>query len=357
MHASPRTFARAVESWFSQNRRGFPWRTPTRDPYHALVAETMLQQTQASRVAERFPEFVRRFPTVRDLADAPERDVLALWSGLGYYRRARNLHAAARHVRDQHNSEFPTRYDDILALPGVGRYTAGAIRSIALDQPAPIVDANVARVLLRVTANTNPPDDTKTRRQLWDHADILVKAADSPAALNEGLMELGALVCTPRNPRCDDCPLSTRCLAQKEGLQQEIPSQRPKPARKPITLMTLVVRDNNSLLVHPRPSTGLWGSMYQPPTAQIDGARPNASRLRTSFNLERGPERVTAFEHKTTHRDVRFVVYRPDRRERLDRIVEMLDEHRWISHESLDQIPLSSPHRRIITGAFADDLS
>jgi len=190
---------RALERWFARHARDLPWRR-RRTGYRALVAEVMLQQTQVSRVAERYVEFLRRFPTVRGLAEADEQEVLAAWQGLGYYRRARNLHAAARLIVAERGGRIPRTVDGLRQLPGVGRYTAGAIASIVYGAPAPIVDGNVQRVIARWDANDAPPADASTVAETWRRAEDLVGATARPGVLNEALMELGATVCTPVNP-------------------------------------------------------------------------------------------------------------------------------------------------------------
>ncbi|MFG0315432.1 MAG: A/G-specific adenine glycosylase, partial [Phycisphaerales bacterium] len=193
---------RALEAWFRASARELPWRTDTRDPYRSLVSELMLQQTQVSRVIEKFGPFLERFPTVEALAAAPEDDVLAAWSGLGYYRRARLLHACAKAIVEHHDGVVPDSLDDLLELPGIGRYTAGAIASMVFGQRAPIVDGNVARVLLRVHNKPVPQTEKTTIDWAWQRAEELVGACDDPAVFNEAMMELGATVCVPKGPRC-----------------------------------------------------------------------------------------------------------------------------------------------------------
>ncbi|MEM9374068.1 MAG: A/G-specific adenine glycosylase, partial [Planctomycetota bacterium] len=225
-----------VERWFRANARDLPWRPDPidgpRDPYRALVSELMLQQTQVSRVLEKYTPFLERFPTAEALAAAAEADVLAEWSGLGYYRRARLLHAAAKAVVHDHAGSFPTDPARIRSLPGVGRYTAGAVASIVFGQREPILDGNVERVLLRLHAKPDPPKDKATQAWAWDRAQQLVDASDSPGVLNEGLMELGAIVCTPGAPKCRACPLRRACEAHRRGTAEEIPEPKPRARQK-----------------------------------------------------------------------------------------------------------------------------
>src|SRR5688572_3923564 len=204
------SFARRLLAWYDRHRRDLPWRPdpktgrPAPEPYHVLVSEAMLQQTQVATVIPYYHRFLARFPTVSDLANAPEQDVLRGWQGLGYYSRARNLQAAARAIVNEHGGELPRTIEDLLALPGVGRYTAGAVASIAFDVKAPIVDGNVARVLCRVDRIETDPRDRTTQQLLWRRAEeVLPKKRVGD--FNSALMELGATVCTPKSPQCLIC--------------------------------------------------------------------------------------------------------------------------------------------------------
>lgn len=265
----------AIARWFRRCARDLPWRTPLpgggRDPWASLVSEFMLQQTQVARVAERFGPMLARFPTPASMAAAPVEDVLSLWAGLGYYRRARMLHAAATEIVARFDGRVPSDTFDLLSLPGVGRYTAGAIASIAFGLPRPLVDGNVARVLQRVHARTGSASDPGVMRWAWREAELLVSAAYArrvpPAQVNEGLMELGATVCTPASPRCGECPLSRTCLARARGAQAHIPRPKARPARAGVRLCCAVLVDaRGRVLMHRRPPGGLWSGLWQPPT-------------------------------------------------------------------------------------------
>jgi len=234
-----RALAGALVRWFRASNRDLPWRR-TRDPYAIWISEIMLQQTRVEAVVPYYDRFVARFPTVHALADAPLDDVLHAWSGLGYYRRARQLHAAAALVVHEHAGTLPSEEDALRALPGIGRYTAGAIRSIAFGHAAPIVDGNVARVLSRLFALKGGPGQASWEKRLWALAAQLVPAAD-PSAFNQGLMELGATVCLPRAPRCDVCPLAKFCKAHALGRQEAFPPPKPR-AKVERVEQTAVVR-------------------------------------------------------------------------------------------------------------------
>ncbi|MBI4572907.1 MAG: A/G-specific adenine glycosylase [candidate division NC10 bacterium] len=195
--------------WFRRNGRDLPWRR-TRDPYEILVSEVMLQQTQVERVREYYGRFLEEYPTVQDLAAAKPGRVRESWDGLGYYARARNLHAAARTIIRQYQGRFPRRLEDVLALPGVGRYTAGAVVSFAYGEPAPILDTNVRRVLSRFFVRRRATSPAKEERQLWALAEAVIPAGDA-WTMNQALMDFGATVCTARNPHCERCPMRLRC--------------------------------------------------------------------------------------------------------------------------------------------------
>ena len=294
--------AAAVVSWFKTAMRPLPWRTTPRDPWRSLVSELMAQQTQISRVAERFEPFMDAFPTPQAMRDAGEDAVLAQWSGLGYYRRARLLYAAASAIADDHNGHVPADADALRALPGIGRYTAGAIASIVFDQREPIVDGNVRRVLMRLDA-----DDAMTERATWDRATNLVEVTDDPAALNEGLMELGATVCTPRNPTCAACPLKRSCRAVREGRQEEIPAPKKAAARRTLFCTTVLSVSDGAVLIRQRPATGLWASMWEAPTLERDDRFPSDDEVEAWSGL-RPAAAVEERVHQTTHREVRFRV-------------------------------------------------
>lgn len=342
--ARDRAIAHAIERWFESNARDLPWRTTPRDGYYALVSEAMLLQTQAARIAERFPVFIERFPTIESLAQADEQDVLAQWSGLGYYRRARNLHRAAIEVVGSHDGVVPRGVAALGKLPGVGRYTAGSIASIAYNEPAPIVDGNVARVLLRVEGADLPPTATATINMLWARAEAIVRAADSPALLNEGLMELGATVCTPRSPDCPACPVRTRCVARREGRQHEIPRPKPRAEQTAMFAASVVIRDaKGRTLVERRGDTGMWAGLWQAPTIESEVRAPTRAAIE-ALATGRPVRKIASFEHLTTHRRFVFAVYSasPPRRRGADQ--------RWASDAELEKLALARPQLRILLG-------
>ena len=216
-------FRRRLLAWYARNARDLPWRRTT-NPYRVWVSEVMLQQTQVETVKPYFQRFIREFPTVKKLAAADEQNVLRHWEGLGYYRRARQLHAAAQVIVTQHKGKFPREITTLQTLPGIGRYTAGAIASIAYDESGPILEANTIRLFARLIGYQQIPTTSTGQRILWQTAAEILPRKNI-AQFNQGVMELGALVCTPKNPRCSDCPVSALCAAREAGLQEEIPLQ------------------------------------------------------------------------------------------------------------------------------------
>ena len=300
-----KALAAALEAWFPAAARALPWRTE-RSGYRALVSELMLQQTQVARVLGAFARFVERFPDARSLARAEEREVLALWQGLGYYRRARLLHAAAKAVCERHGGEVPADADALRALPGIGRYTAGAIASIAFGQRAPIVDGNVLRVLSRVGNRRSRAGDPADERWAWERAEAFVRAARDPAVANEAIMELGATVCTPAAPRCGECPAARLCAARAAGTAQSIPLPRRPAARRTLHWHSLVDHGPGGLLLVERPARGLWAGMLQPPTVEAE-APLGAGALAGTWGT--AVREVGSFVHVTSHRDVEFRVF------------------------------------------------
>ncbi|MFW5653007.1 MAG: hypothetical protein ACOC0P_03090 [Planctomycetota bacterium] len=271
----PGWLARQLEQWYRSNARDLPWRSLCDDVdtrgYRALVSEAMLQQTQVSRVIEAYERFMRTFPTVRDLAAAEEDLVLRHWQGLGYYRRARNLLAAARMIVNEFQGVVPESVDELKRLPGVGPYTAGAISSIAFDRPAAIVDGNVIRVIARLHGISEPVELISTQKTIWAAAEAAVSEADSPAEFNQGLMELGATVCLPKQPRCETaCPLRDRCTAFRTGAVGSIPAPKRRVEPQPLYAYVLIVRRRNEILITRRPADapGLWAAMWEPITLE-----------------------------------------------------------------------------------------
>ncbi len=252
----------------------------------------MLQQTRVDTVVPYYARFLTRFPTVERLAEAPLEGVLSEWSGLGYYRRARMMHAAAKAVVEDHGAKFPRTAEELRTLPGVGRYTAGAIASIAWGERAAVVDGNVARVIARLHAITEDPTRGPGNAKVWAIAEATVPA-DAPGDFNQALMELGATICTPRAPRCPTCPLRTRCVARAQGLEDELPRIAPKAPPERRALSAMVARTSTGVLLARRASTGLFAGLWEPPSIErMVGAAGKRSRARPTTgggeSIERG---------------------------------------------------------------------
>jgi A/G-specific adenine glycosylase len=291
----------ALLDWFAHNARDLPWRH-TRDPYAIWVSEIMLQQTQVKTVIPYWHRWMRELPTIEAVAKARSEKIHKLWEGLGYYTRARNLQKAARQIMEKHDGKFPDNFDAVVALPGIGRYTAGAICSIAFNQPTPVLDGNVIRVLTRVFGIAKNPREKKTNAQLWRLAEKLVafaggarlrraqfSSAGDPASdkrshgstesrptvntncshLNQSLMELGALVCTPRNPQCEICPAKKLCVAFREDCIGELPNLGKRKAATARRFVAFVIERNGRFLVRQRPAGGVNAHLWEFPNAEI----------------------------------------------------------------------------------------
>ncbi len=277
--SNPRTLAKHVETWFREAARDLPWRR-RRTAWRSLVSEFMLQQTQVSRVVDRFEPFLKLFPTPRSMSAASEDEVVRAWSGLGYYRRARSLHKLSRAIVREHGGRVPTTVAGLVGLPGVGRYTAGAIASIVHGEPVAIVDGNVARVLLRVRGDHRCPTDRQVVDDVWKWAEQYVQGSTDPCLANEGLMELGALVCTPKSPQCEACPLRRKCVARRAGLQELIPVRSTLTKRREERVHALVILRRGKLLLSQRRMDELWAGMMLPPmvgAADSSGSARDAS--------------------------------------------------------------------------------
>ena len=266
--------ARALGPWFVQHQRDLEWRR-TRDPYAIWVSEVMLQQTRVDTVKAYWTPFMRQFPDIATLAAADEQHVLAAWSGLGYYRRARLLHQGARHVHTTLGGSLPVTPDLLRTIPGIGRYTAGAIASIAHDSPHALVDGNVARVLSRLQAITDPKQQVAEAAGHWSRAQQILEAG-SPRVLAQALMELGATVCTPKLPRCGECPVRGECLALARDLVAEIPTPKQRAPSPQQDLWALGLRRQGKLLLIRRPAEGLLAGMWSLPLLGRPAAAPEA---------------------------------------------------------------------------------
>lgn len=255
------SFCQRLLAWFEQSgRKDLPWQID-KSAYRVWVSEIMLQQTQVKTVIPFYTKFMQRFPNVVALANAPVDEVLHLWTGLGYYARARNLHKAAQSVRDQYDGMFPAELEQLIALPGIGRSTAGAILSIACGQSVSILDGNVKRVLTRYLAIEGWPGTKAVEQQLWQYADQLTPTYNADL-YTQAIMDLGATICTRSSPKCDRCPMQNNCLAYALGNQASLPTKKPKKIIPTRTTVMLLPKWLNQVMIYKRPSSGIWGGLY-----------------------------------------------------------------------------------------------
>jgi A/G-specific adenine glycosylase len=310
---SARTVRRRLLDWFRQSARDLPWRRTT-DPYRIWLSEVMLQQTRVETVRPYYRRFLRAFPNVRRLAAADLDEVLKLWEGLGYYGRARNLHRAAQVIVEQQGGRFPKTAEALARLPGVGRYTAGAIASIAFGQQTPVLDGNVKRVLARLYALDAPIDDHAVANQLWQLADALVPPGD-PGAFNQALMELGARVCTPRTTECDKCPIRGPCRARAGGLQQTLPVRRPKRPVPHHEIIAAAIRKNSTYLIGKRPPKGMLGGLWEFPGGKVEPGETLTKAVLREVEEETGlqvrvDEKIATVRHAYTHFKITLHLFR-----------------------------------------------
>jgi A/G-specific adenine glycosylase len=331
--------------WFDENKRELPWRR-SREPYRVWISEVMLQQTRVERVVPYFESFLSRFPEVDVLAAASIDDVLSAWSGLGYYRRARHLHAAARQIVAQEG--FPREIGGWMALPGVGPYTAAAITSIAFGVKAPVLDGNVERVLSRLLALQDDPKRARARRRLLEVAESLLDD-ERPGDSNQALMELGATLCTPRSPQCRACPLAAECVAFESDRQEEYPvrGDRRKIVRE--NRLAVVVERNERVLLFRRPENetvlgGLWEIPWTRKLEPRQAASDLSGRYGGGWSLD---HRVGRVRHVITFRDLRVEVWTGNLMND-DELRESSSDARWFRRERLDEVPLSTLVTKIL---------
>lgn len=298
-------FSIALLNWYDQNPAQMPWRG-SRDPYRIWLSEVMLQQTRVATVEGYYQRFLERFPTVEALAAAPMDDVLKLWEGLGYYARARNLHRLAQQIVNAHAGQFPSSAEALQQLPGIGRYTAAAIASIAFDQAVAVLDGNVIRVLSRLIDLPEEVSQPRVEQQLWSLAESLLPA-ERPGDYNQALMDLGRIICTPREPNCPDCPVQAFCMAFARGTQGLRPVKKQKAPLPNVRAAAAVIRDaEGRVLLVQRPAEGLLGGLWALPGGRCEAEETYADCLRRSLQQTLGIEvRVTeemaATEQMFTH--------------------------------------------------------
>jgi A/G-specific adenine glycosylase len=351
--ARRRLFTQRLRTWFRRHARDLPWRR-TRDPYAVWVSEIMLQQTQVATVVPYFERFMRRFPTLAALAEADEQDVLRLWEGLGYYRRARQLHRAARQVVDEHGGEFPRDPQAVRRLPGIGRYTAGAILSLAFDAREPILEANTLRLWSRLLAYRGDPRGAAGQRVLWAAAGQILPRR-GVGAFNQALMELGAEICRPRRPVCESCPLAGFCNTRRLGLQQAIPAPTAKPKTESVREAAIVVRRGSRVLIVQRGDGARWAGMWDFPrftlpdglaNGEATAARFLQRKLRAIAGVHaRRIRRLTTLRHTVTRFRITLDGYEAEHVASSAGVSR--SDLRWIEPARLADYPLSATGRKL----------
>lgn len=342
-------FARALLAWYGRHARDLPWRR-NRDPYAIWVSEVMLQQTQVATVKGYFERFMTALPTIAALATVDEQAVLRLWEGLGYYRRARQLHQAAQVLVREHGGAFPRDREAVDRLPGIGRYTAGAILSIAFDAREPILEANTIRVFSRLVGYQGDAHSTAGQRLLWSIAEAVLPRRGC-GRFNSALMELGSEVCSARSPQCEECPVAVWCQARAMGAQETIPAAKPKlRAELRREAAVLVLRGKKVLLVQ-CPQGQRWASLWDFPRFQVADDRSEATRqelveqvrLQTGVSIELG-EHQTTLKHGVTRFRITLDCYRARYRSAVSRAAVTIA---WLRPEELDAYPLSTTGRKL----------
>jgi A/G-specific adenine glycosylase len=347
---------RLLLAWYKKNKRDLPWRK-TRDPYRIWVSEIMLQQTRVETVIPYYERFLKRYPDVRALARAPLDDVLKAWENLGYYSRARHLREAARVVVNRFGGIIPRTKEQLLQLPGVGAYTAGAVLSIAFDNACAAVDGNVIRVIARLFAIGEPVDGKEIKKKIEGIAQRLVPA-DDPGHYNQALMDLGSGVCTPRGPGCPICPLAAVCVARAKGIAEAIPAKKTAAAVPHREAVAAILRNEaGEILVVKRPQRGLLGGLWSfPESALAEGDAP-AAKLRKALREELGLKVVPGkelfrVEHGYSHFSLTVRVFDGGLREAIPTPMGNV-KFRWAGPKDFSRLALSSLERKILKGLQA----
>jgi A/G-specific adenine glycosylase len=343
----PDDFADRLLVWFDQHgRHDLPWQTP-RTPYRVWLSEIMLQQTQVATVIPYFLRFVEKFASIAELAASPIDDVLAAWSGLGYYSRARNLHKAAVICVEHHGGDLPREFEALAELPGIGRSTAGAILAQAHGLRFPILDGNVKRVLSRHHGVRGWPGSTSTQKSLWEFADSHTPH-ERVVDYTQAIMDLGATVCVRSRPRCPQCPLESDCVANVEGLTAQLPGSKPSRALPTRATMMLIVHDGSGrLLLQRRPPVGVWAQLWSLPEAvDIESAKSDIATIATQRKDDIAFRHLPGFTHTFSHYKLDITPIACDV-ERSARIADV-SESRWLLPEEAAQLGLPAPVRKLI---------
>lgn len=342
-------FSKNLITWYCQHRRDLPWREHQVD-YVVWVSEIMLQQTRAETVIPYFNRWMERFPSVDELAAASQQEILTLWEGLGYYSRARNLHKSAHVIVKDYGSKLPGNVEALMTLPGIGRYTAGAIASIVFGLDEPAVDGNVKRVLSRLFNVEESLDNSAGERRIWELAGEHLPSGQA-SEYNQGLMELGARICTPRNPNCKECPVREECHAYALGIQEDRPVRKPKRAIPLHMQAAAVIQEGSNVLLRQRPENGLMGGMWEFPNVRVKAGEDAITSLEEYVRGELGlkvevGEHVGTYQHTYSHFRVRLSVFQCD----LSSVGGQVRERKttqWVRLAKLDEYPMGKLDRQV----------
>jgi A/G-specific adenine glycosylase len=345
--AIQKRISRHLLHWFDLHQREMPWRN-SKDPYWVWISEIMLQQTQVATVIPYFERFIERFPDVQQLARAQEQTVLKYWEGLGYYRRARLLHQAAQVVDRDYGGIFPSNFDDVLSLPGIGRYTAGAILSIAKGKPFPILEGNTIRVHTRLAGIEEDVQKPTTQKQLWSLAESVVDA-ERPGDLNQALMELGSEVCTPRSPNCEGCPVQTVCQAYRTRRQMELPYSSKKSALTEVHEAVVLILRNGKLLLRQCQPGERWAGLWDFPRFQIEPKQIHVElpkRVENSAGLSiQVRDTGWALQHGVTRFKIQLSCWVAE--EVQGRLKRTEQAWKWYAPIEIEELPLSVTGRKV----------
>jgi A/G-specific adenine glycosylase len=348
MSAREKTIRFRLLTWFGENSRQLPWRN-SKNPYYVWLSEIIMQQTRVAQGTPYYLRFVEKYPSVQDLADAPEQEVLKLWQGLGYYSRARNLHATAKKIVQEYGGNLPEEYKEVVKLKGIGEYTAAAILSIAHNKPYAALDGNVYRVLSRLYADELPINAPSAKKHYQHLADTLLDRKQ-PGAFNEAMMEFGATICIPRNPLCEECPLKVECFAYRKGLVNVLPV---KEASKPVRdrwFHYFYIHTSTGLYLSHRPAGDIWQGLYDFPMLEKNTQKaisPKEMIEAIGLEVKKKPTAIHATRHLLSHQALHISFYEI-KLEKEDKGLSR--KYRFVKFKDLEKYPLPKPVEKFLNG-------